>query len=118
METLNATIIVRGVEFEAQCEFDYTTRDVPPDYVPYGESEVAIGGGFEVASIDAERVAPAESIYRAALQTLIQRGRRNNAKTRKHARYLSRRIANDLATKSAFEFIDEDNFTEHSQACL
>lgn len=118
METLNTTLTLLGVEFDAQCEFSFNTREVAPDYVPYGEGSVPMGGGLEVCAIDPERVTPSESIYRAALQTLIQRGRPNNAKARKHAHYLARRISQTLANTKAFELIDEDDFTERAQACL
>lgn len=118
METLKTTLSLLGVEFGAECLFDFDTRENRPDYVPYGDTHVPMGGGLEVISIEPERVEPSESIYKAALETLIQRGRRNNAKARKHARYLAKRISRMLATKSAFDFIDENDFTEQAEASL
>lgn len=118
METLSAALTLCGVEFDAECEFSFDTFDVPPDYVPYGEGMVAMGGGVAICDLDPERVTPSESIYKAALETLIQRGRPNNAKARKHARYLARKISQMLANTPAFDLIDENEFTERAERSL
>jgi hypothetical protein len=109
---------MRGVEFDAECEFDYTTRETPPDYVPYGEGSVPMGGGLEVDSVTPDAIIPRESICIAARETLIQRGFPNNARTRKHARFIARNIMRDLSRAPVFSLIDEDDFTDEALESL
>jgi hypothetical protein len=101
----SGTLLVRGVEFSAQCAFDFT-------FTTWKEAHGERMG--EISDIEPSEIVPTESLTIAARETLIQWGFPNNAKTRKRARFMGRKIARDLETLPPGRFISEDDFTDEA----
>jgi len=116
--TLTKTVNLLGVEIGIECPFDFDTNTSQGDSVPYWGSSVSLPEETEIIEIEPQGYFPTENVYKACLETLIQWGKRNNAKARKHARFMAKRIERILENAKPFAFADEDEFTDEAMESL
>lgn len=108
--THSTCLTILGVEFDAACEFDCEILHTKEVHECWGSP--AVENIREPISATPEFIYPTEDLYEAVMRELLRRGQRNNAHTRKQARFMARKIENELANNDPLKFISEGDLLD------